>query len=84
MSGELNVLVALDGEVDRGLVETVLTRDPKVGVLDYLELGGPSASRLGAGDALIVAVADYTAQVRDFVTQAAGAEAASMLARYPR
>jgi pilus assembly protein CpaE len=70
MTAELNILVALDGEVDRGLIETVLTRDPKVKVLDYLELVGPSASRLGAGDALIVAVADYTAQVRDFVTTA--------------
>jgi pilus assembly protein CpaE len=67
MNSGLNVLVALDGEVDRGLIETVLTRDPKVKVLDYLELNGPSASRLGAGDALIVAVADYTAMVRDFV-----------------
>jgi pilus assembly protein CpaE len=70
MSAELNTLVALDGEVDRGLIETVVTRDPKVKVLDYLELGGPSASGLGAGDALIVAVADYTAQVRDFVVTA--------------
>jgi pilus assembly protein CpaE len=70
MSAELNALVALDGEVDRGLIETVVTRDPKIKVLDYLELGGPSASGLGAGDALIVAVADYTAQVRDFVTTA--------------
>jgi pilus assembly protein CpaE len=70
MSAELNILVALDGEVDRGLIETVLTRDPKVKVLDYLELVGPSASGHGAGDALIVAVADYTAQVRDFVSMA--------------
>src|ERR1700727_558326 len=70
MSTDLNTLVALDGEVDRGLIETVLTRDPRVKVLDYLELGGPSASRLGAGDTLIVAVADYTAQVREFVTTA--------------
>jgi pilus assembly protein CpaE len=70
MTTELNVLVALDGEVDRGLIETVVTRDPKNNVLDYLELGGPSASRLGAADVLIVAVADYTAQVRSFVTTA--------------
>jgi pilus assembly protein CpaE len=70
MTSELSTLVALDGEVDRGLIETVLTRDPKVAVLDYLELSGPSASRLGAGDALIVAVADYTALVRDFVATA--------------
>jgi pilus assembly protein CpaE len=70
MSKELQVLVALDGEVDRGLIETLVGRDPNVTVLDYLELSGPTASGLGAGDALIVAVADYTAEARDFVISA--------------
>lgn len=70
MSSELNVLVALDGEVDRGLIETLITRDPNVTVLDYLELDGPSSSGLGNGDALVVAVADYTAEARDFVVKA--------------
>jgi len=70
MSSELQVLVALDGEVDRGLVETLVARDPNVQVLDYLELDGPTASGLGPGDALIVAVADYTAEARDFVVKA--------------
>jgi pilus assembly protein CpaE len=69
MSSELNVLVALDGEIDRGLIETLLARD-KLVVLDYLELDGPSSSGLGTGDALIVAVADFTAQARDFVVKA--------------
>jgi len=68
---QMNALVALDGEVDRGLIETLVTRDPRIKVLDYLELEGPSASRLGAGDALVVAVADYTAKARDFVAIAA-------------
>jgi pilus assembly protein CpaE len=67
---EMQVLVALDGEVDRGLVETLVNRDPNVSVLDYLELDGPTASGLGPGDALIVAVADYTAEARDFVVKA--------------
>src|ERR1022692_1062835 len=70
MSAELQTLVALDGEVDRGLIEAVVARDPNMTVLDYLELGGPSTSGLGTGDALIVAVADYTAEVRDFVVSA--------------
>jgi pilus assembly protein CpaE len=39
-------------------------------VLDYLELGGPVSSGLGAGDALIVAVADYTTEAREFVVSA--------------
>jgi pilus assembly protein CpaE len=70
MSSELNVLVALDGEVDRGLIETLVARDPKMAVIDYLELDGPTASGLGAGDVLVVAVADYTAAARDFVVSA--------------
>lgn len=70
MSSQLNVLVALDGEVDRGLIEMLVARDPKMSVIDYLELDGPSASGLGSGDALIVAVADYTADARDFVVSA--------------
>jgi pilus assembly protein CpaE len=70
MSSELNVLVALDGEVDRGLIETLVARDPKIAVMDYLELDGPTASGLGIGDVLVVAVADYTAEARDFVVAA--------------
>jgi pilus assembly protein CpaE len=70
MSNELEILVALDGEVDRALIETIVSRDPKVSVLDYLDVGGPTASGLGSGDALVVAVADYTAEVRDFVVSA--------------
>lgn len=70
MSREIQVLVALDSEVDRSLIETLVARDPRVRVLDYLELGGPSASGLGVGDALVVAVADYTGEVREFVSTA--------------
>lgn len=67
---EIQALVALDSEVDRSLIETLVARDPRVRVIDYLELGGPVASGLGVGDALVVAVADYTADVREFVSMA--------------
>ncbi len=70
MSKSLQTLVALDGEVDRALIEELVARDPKMAVIDYLELSGPSSSGLGVGDALIVAVADYTSEVRDFVAGA--------------
>jgi pilus assembly protein CpaE len=70
MSSVLHVLVALDGEVDRGLIETLVARDPGMTVVDYLELDGPSSSGLGTGEALIVAVADYTREARDFVAKA--------------
>jgi pilus assembly protein CpaE len=65
-----HILVALDGEVDRGLIETLVARDPGLSVVDYLELDGPSSSGLGTGEALIVAVADYTREARDFVAKA--------------
>jgi pilus assembly protein CpaE len=70
MSSPLSILVALDGEVDRGLIETLVARDPALSVIDYLELDGPSSSGLGTGEALVVAVADYTREARDFVAKA--------------
>jgi pilus assembly protein CpaE len=70
MSKEILALVALDGEVDRGLVESLIASDPSINVLDYLELGGPTASSLGAGDSLIVTVADYTNEVSEFIQNA--------------
>ncbi|MBV9837153.1 MAG: AAA family ATPase [Solirubrobacterales bacterium] len=70
MSQEIQVLVALDREVDRGLIEALVSRGPRLRVLDYLELDGPAASGLGAGEALVVVVADYSEQARDFVVAA--------------
>jgi pilus assembly protein CpaE len=70
MSNPIQTLVALDGEVDRGLIEALVASDPRINVIDYLELGGPTASGLGTGDALIVAVADYTAEVSEFIATA--------------
>jgi pilus assembly protein CpaE len=70
MSSSTSVLVALDREVDRGLIEALVTRDASIDVLDYLELDGPSSSGLGSGEVLIVAVADYTRDARDYVAKA--------------
>jgi pilus assembly protein CpaE len=65
-----SVLVALDHEVDRGLIEALITRDQSIVVIDYLELDGPSSSGLGSGEALIVAVADYTREAREYIAKA--------------
>jgi pilus assembly protein CpaE len=70
MSSSTHILVALDGEVDRGLIETLVSRDPGLTVLDYLELDGPSSSGLGIGEALVIAVADYTREAREYVAKA--------------
>lgn len=70
MTVSLQALVAIDDEVDRGLIDTVVAADPNVTVLDYIEVGGATASSYGAGDALIVACGDYTAEVRNYITEA--------------
>ncbi len=70
MSTELQALVALDGEIDRGWIESLVARDVRLNIVDYLELDGPSASGLGTGEVLIVAVADYTDEVKEFIANA--------------
>jgi pilus assembly protein CpaE len=70
VTGEIQALVALDDEIDRGLIETLVSSGSQVKVLDYLELGGPTASGYGAGDVLIVACVDYRADVGDYIAEA--------------
>jgi pilus assembly protein CpaE len=71
MSIEVQALVALDDEVDRGLVESLVAGGPGVTVLDYVEIGTATASPYGAGDALVVACADFRAEVGSYVAEAA-------------
>jgi pilus assembly protein CpaE len=71
MSADVQALVALDDEVDRGLVETLVAGGPSVVVLDYLELGGATASSYGAGDVLVVACADFREEVGAYIAEAA-------------
>jgi len=71
MSDSLQALVALDDEIDRGLIDTLVASEARVTVLDYVEIGGPTASGYGAGDVLIVACADYTSEVRLYIAEAA-------------
>jgi pilus assembly protein CpaE len=70
MSIEVQALVALDDEVDRGLVETLVAGGPHVTVLDYLEVGGSTASGYGAGDVLVVACVDFRADVGEYIAEA--------------
>jgi pilus assembly protein CpaE len=71
MSGPLQALVALDDEVDRGLVDTLVAGRVGATVLDYLDIGGPTSSGYGSGDVLIVACVDYTGEVRTYIREAA-------------
>jgi pilus assembly protein CpaE len=71
VSVSLQALVALDDEIDRGLIDTLVASEAQVTVLDYVEIGGPTASGFGAGDVLIVASTDYTSEVRLYIAEAA-------------
>lgn len=70
MSTDVQALVALDDEIDRGLIETVVAGGPGITVLDYLELGGPTASAYGVADVLVVACTDFRAEVGDYIAEA--------------
>ncbi|MDX6642194.1 MAG: pilus assembly protein CpaE [Solirubrobacteraceae bacterium] len=63
-------LVALDAQVDREMVEALLSVGRELDVLDYVELEGHEPGRDGAGDVLVVACSDYTAAVGDYVSAA--------------
>jgi pilus assembly protein CpaE len=70
MSGPLKALVALDDAVDRQVVETLLTSSQRLTVVNYGELD--SADLLGdRADVLVVACADYTEAVANYLEDAA-------------
>ncbi len=70
MTRQLHALVALDGGVDRDVIEALLSVEPLT-VLDYLDLErGESANGSGPGDVLIVACLDYTVEVGEYLSAA--------------
>jgi pilus assembly protein CpaE len=68
MSHPLQALVALDSQVDRGVVEALLSAEPLT-VLDYVDLEHHNGDRSG-GDVLIVACSGYTQDVGEFLSGA--------------
>jgi pilus assembly protein CpaE len=62
--------VVLDDRVDRGVVEALVTSSSQLQVHDYVDLGRHRPDRDGAGDVVIVACAEYTAQVGEYVMEA--------------
>lgn len=70
MTTSVQALVALDSEVDRGLIDTLVAGQAEVVVLDYLDIGGSTSSGYGAGDVLIVACADYNEDTAEYVKEA--------------
>jgi pilus assembly protein CpaE len=70
MSTATKALVFLDDLVDRGLVERVLMSSAQLDVAEYLELEGQEPERIDAGDVVIVACAEFTSVVGEFIAAA--------------
>ncbi len=69
ISSQTHAVVALDSDVDRDVVEAMLSAEP-LRVLDYVDLGRLAPDDDGAGDVLIVACVDYTADVGESLAAA--------------
>jgi pilus assembly protein CpaE len=65
----LHALVALDSEIDRDVIEAMLSSEP-LSVLDYVDLARRESDDDGAGDVLIVACGDYDANVGEYLAAA--------------
>jgi pilus assembly protein CpaE len=68
-TGQLHAVVALDENVQRDVVEAMLSAGT-LKVLDYMDLGRLAPEDEGAGDVLIVACVDYTADVGECLAAA--------------
>jgi pilus assembly protein CpaE len=66
----VQALVAVDDEIDRGMIDSLVAGEAGITVLDYLDIGGATASSMGAGDVFIVACVDYSDEIRGYVEQA--------------
>jgi pilus assembly protein CpaE len=66
--GTLRVMLAFDGAIDRGLVGELMWAHPtKLTVLDSIEIADSQAGEDGRGDVLVVACAEYSNSVREFI-----------------
>jgi pilus assembly protein CpaE len=70
MNSPARALVVFDDRIDRGAVESLVTSDPRVSVDEFVDLVGHRPDHDGAGDVVIVACAEYTAEIGDYVTAA--------------
>lgn len=64
-------LVVMDDRVDRGAIETLVTSSARLEVHEYVDLDGHDPGQDGTGDVVIVACADFTPRVGEYVGAAA-------------
>jgi pilus assembly protein CpaE len=70
MNAPMKAFVALDRSVDRQLIETLLTSSSRLSVVDYGEIDAAGLER-DAGDVIVVACAEYTPAVSEFISRVA-------------
>jgi pilus assembly protein CpaE len=74
MHNTVKALVALDARVDRQIVETLLGSSPRLSVVEYAELN-PDDATVGSGDVVVVACAEYTGDVANYIAGISGQRA---------
>jgi pilus assembly protein CpaE len=70
MRAPTHARVVLDDQVDRAVVEMLLSSSPQLDVTDYRELGQAEQANGDGGDALILACAAYSPAVGEYVRAA--------------
>jgi pilus assembly protein CpaE len=63
-------LVVLDDRVNRSVVETLVTSDARLGVQEFVELTTHNPHEDGAGDVVLVACADFSREVHEYIRTA--------------
>lgn len=63
-------LVVLDDRIDREVVETLVTSSPQLDVHDFVDLDAHDVSRHSSGDVMLVACAEFTTKIGEYVSAA--------------
>jgi pilus assembly protein CpaE len=63
-------LVVLDDRIDRGVVETLVTSSPQLDVHDFVDLDAHDVSRHSSGEVTLVACAEFTTKIGEYVSAA--------------
>jgi Flp pilus assembly CpaE family ATPase len=71
MTPTASALVVFDNRIDRGLIETLVTSDMRLNVHEFVDMDGHGPENDGAGDVIILACEEFTADVGDYVRAAA-------------
>ena len=70
MNSQLRALVALEGGVNRAMLEALMMSHPnQLSVLDYVEIADQRATDDARGDVLVVGCSDYRPHVGEYITR---------------